>query len=96
MNFLILSAGRRTKLVEYFMKEFKRFGKIIATDCDSLAPALYVADKGYIVPKIDSKNYIDKIKEIDKAAPSKDETVVNHIDCLIKELQEFRNEIAED
>ncbi|EOU1940303.1 carbamoyl phosphate synthase, partial [Clostridium perfringens] len=66
MNFLILSAGRRTKLVEYFMKEFEGFGKIIATDCDSLAPALYVADKGYIVPRIDSKNYIDKIKEICK------------------------------
>lgn len=66
MNFLILSAGRRTKLVEYFVKEFKGFGKIIATDCDSLAPALYFADKGYIVPRIDSDNYIDRIKEICK------------------------------
>ena len=64
MNFLILSAGRRTKLVEYFVNEFKGFGKIIATDCDNLAPALYVADKGYIVPRIDSENYIEKIKEI--------------------------------
>ena len=42
------------------------------------------------------KKKIDKIKEIDKVASSKDETVVNHIDCLIKELQEFRREIAED
>lgn len=64
MNFLILSAGRRTKLVEYFVKEFKDFGKIIATDCDNLAPALYIADKGYIVPRIDNIDYIDKIKEI--------------------------------
>lgn len=66
MNFLILSAGRRTKLVEYFINEFNGVGKIIATDCDSLAPALYVADKGYIVPRIDATNYIDKIIEICK------------------------------
>lgn len=66
MNFLILSAGRRTKLVEYFVKEFKGFGKIIATDCDSLAPALYFADKFYITSRIDNENYINEILEICK------------------------------
>lgn len=64
MNFLILSAGRRTKLVEYFTKEFKGTGLVIATDCDKLAPALYKADKGYIVPRIDDPNYINVIKDI--------------------------------
>lgn len=66
MNFLILSAGRRTRLVEYFVNEFKNTGKIIATDCDSLAPAIYVADKGYIVPRIDDSSYISKVVEICK------------------------------
>ena len=38
MNILIASAGRRTKLVEYFMHEFNHDGKVIVTDCDNLAP----------------------------------------------------------
>lgn len=93
MNFLILSAGRRTKLVEYFVKEFKGFGKIIATDCDSLAPALYVADKGYIVPKIDSKNYIDKIKEICKIENIKGliSLIDPELSLISKNESEFRN-----
>ena len=66
MNFLILSAGRRTRLVEYFVREFDGFGNIIATDCDPLAPAIYVANKGYIVPRIDDLNYIKSIVEICK------------------------------
>lgn len=66
MNFLILSAGRRTKLVEYFVKEFEGFGSIIATDCDPLAPALYKANKGYTVPRIDDENYINEIIKICK------------------------------
>lgn len=48
------------------MKEFKGFGKIIATDCDSLAPALYFADKFYITSRIDNENYINEILEICK------------------------------
>lgn len=64
MNFLILSVGRRTKLVEYFRKEFENTGLIIVTDCDKFAPALYIADKGYIVPKIEDTDYINCIKEI--------------------------------
>lgn len=52
-------------------------------------------DIHYKISKLKKKK-IDKIKEIDKAASSKDETVLNHIDSLIKELQEFRREIAED
>lgn len=64
MNFLILSAGRRSALVNYFVKEFNGLGKIIVTDCDNLAPTLYIADKAYIVPKINDESYIDCIKSI--------------------------------
>jgi len=66
MNVLITSAGRRTKLVEYFKNEFKGEGNVIVTDCDNKAPTLYIADKSYVVPRIDNKNYIPTIKEICK------------------------------
>lgn len=67
MNILILSAGRRTKLVEYFVSEFTKVnGQVIATDCDRLAPALYIAHKYYITPKIFEKGYIDIILDICK------------------------------
>ena len=44
MNLLILSAGTRNKVVQYFKKECGEKDKIIATDCSNLAPAVYDAD----------------------------------------------------
>lgn len=66
MNILILSAGTRNKIVQYFKKELTGKGKVIATDCSELAPAIYEADNYYIVPKINEPNYIDTIIEISK------------------------------
>lgn len=66
INLLITSVGRRTKLIEYFKKEFQDIGNIITTDCSEFAPALYTSDKYYIVPRIDNPNYINSIKEIIK------------------------------
>ena len=64
MNFLILAAGTRNKVVQYFVKTFSGVGKVIATDANTLAPAIYDADKYYIVPPITEPGYIDKILEI--------------------------------
>lgn len=64
MNILITSAGRRTKLVEYFKKELRGKGKVITADCSALAPALYTSDKGYIVPPITDSEYLAKIMDI--------------------------------
>jgi carbamoyl-phosphate synthase large subunit len=64
MNILLTSAGRRTKLVEYFKKELLGKGKVITADCSSLAPALYASDKGYIVPPITDSGYLGKIIDI--------------------------------
>lgn len=61
---LFCSAGRRTKLIENFKKTIKGEYNIIATDNSNIAPALYAADRQYIVPKIDSQNYIDAILDI--------------------------------
>ena len=66
MNFLILAAGTRNKIVQYFKKAFEGRGLIIAADASSLAPALYDADKYYIVPPITAEGYIDLILDICK------------------------------
>lgn len=64
MNFLILAAGTRNKVVQYFVKAFTNVGNVIATDANTLGPAIYDADKHYIVPSITEHGYIDKIMEI--------------------------------
>lgn len=64
MNFLILAAGTRNKIVQYFKKTFDGIGKVVATDASELGPAIYDADKYYIVPSITEPGYIDKILDI--------------------------------
>lgn len=64
MNFLILAAGTRNKVVQYFKKTFDGVGTIVATDASELGPAIYDADKYYIVPPITSPGYIDLILDI--------------------------------
>lgn len=66
MNILILSSGTRNKVVEYFKKELNGQGKVIVTDCSPLAPTLYIADKYYIVPRIDEPNYLKTVLDICK------------------------------
>ena len=63
-NILILAAGTRNKIVQYFKKTFDGVGTVIATDASTLGPAIYDADKYYIVPPITEPGYIDKILEI--------------------------------
>lgn len=66
MNILILSAGTRNKIVQYFKREIKDKGRVIATDMSELAPAIYEADKFYIVPSMNDPLYIEKILDICK------------------------------
>lgn len=66
MNVLILSAGTRNKIVQYFVKALAGNGVVIATDCSNLAPAIYEADKHYIVPRMTDEGYIDVILDICK------------------------------
>ena len=62
MNLLILSCGTRNKLISFFKES--GFDKIVVTDCSELAPALYVADKYYIVPRMKEPGYLDEILAI--------------------------------
>lgn len=64
MNILILSAGTRNKIVQYFKKEVGGNGKIVATDCSNLAPAVYDADRFYLVSRITEPGYPERILEI--------------------------------
>ena len=66
MNILILAAGTRNKIVQYFKRTFDGVGKIVATDASTLGPAIYDADKYYTVPPITEPGYIDKILDICK------------------------------
>lgn len=61
MNILILSAGTRNKIVQYFKRTLAGHGAVIAADMQQTAPALYEADRHYIVPRITDPGYIDLI-----------------------------------
>lgn len=66
MNILILSAGTRNKIVQYFIKTLNDKGKVIVTDMSNLAPAIYEADKYYIVPKMTAPEYLEVVLDICK------------------------------
>lgn len=66
MNFLILSCGTRNKVVQYFCRAFLDQGLVIGADCSEYAPALYDADKYYIVPRITDSEYVDVVLDICK------------------------------
>lgn len=71
MNILILSVGTRNKIVQYFKEVLKnedgtKKGKVIVTDMSTIAPAIYDADKHYIVPRMTADGYIDVILDICK------------------------------
>ncbi len=63
-NILILSAGTRDKIIQYFKKALNGAGRVIATDMSDLAPATYEADAFYQVPRITDPGYLEKIYEI--------------------------------
>lgn len=66
MNILILAAGTRNKIVQYFKRAVGNDGCIIATDASELGPAIYDADKYFIVPNITQPGYIEIILDICK------------------------------
>ena len=64
MNILLLSAGTRNKIVQYFKETLNGRGDIIAADMSEYAPALYEADKYYLVPRMDDPEYLGCILKI--------------------------------
>lgn len=66
MNVLLLSVGTRNKIVQYFRKALEGKGNVIATDMSNLAPAIYEADKYYLVPSMSANGYLEVILDICK------------------------------
>lgn len=64
MNILILSAGTRNLVVRAFRQVLQGKGRVVATDASPYAPALYDADRAYIVPRITAPDYVDRILDI--------------------------------
>lgn len=89
----MLSAGRRCELLKDFRKTMGDNGKIVATDISVIAPAIYMADKYYIVPRIDDDNYIPTILDICKKEEI--QAVTTLIDPEIMILAEHRKEFEE-
>ncbi|HQD92934.1 MAG TPA: ATP-grasp domain-containing protein [Bacilli bacterium] len=93
INILFTSAGRRIELIQEFQKAKKNKnikGKIICADMNELAPALYFADKSYIIPPIKDLNYIKELKNI-----CKKENISLIIPTIDTELEVLANNINE-
>ena len=88
MNILILSAGTRNKIIQYFVRTLNGSGNVIATDMSSLAPAIYEADKYYIVPKMTDPGYLEMILDI--CRKEKIKGVLSLIDPELSLLAEHR------
>ena len=93
MNILLLSAGTRNLIVRYFKSAVDEGGRVIATDMQRYAPALYEADAHYIVPRISDKNYIDTILDI--CRKEKVDAALSLIDPELSLLAEHTAEFEE-
>lgn len=94
INILILSAGRRVELVNCFKAARDRLkfnGKVFAVDISTMAPALYFADKYFIVPRISADNYISTLISI--CIDNQISLIVPTIDTELEKLAEHKDEI---
>lgn len=90
-NILFCSVGRRATLLKDFRKSMNGCGKIVACDLSPVAPALNMADEVYLVPRIDSPNYYDKILEI--CSKSNVKAITTLIDPEIELLANNREDL---
>lgn len=91
-NILILSAGTRNKVIQYFKKALAGNGLVIATDMSDIAPAIYEADKFYKVPRMTDEGYIDIILDICKKEHING--VLSLIDPELSLLAEHKDDFA--
>lgn len=85
---MFCSCGRRVQLLEFLKQSLGDHCRIICADHSATAPALYVADKKYLVPRITDEGYLDVILEICKANDVK--AITTLIDPEIELLAENR------
>lgn len=93
MNILFCSAGRRCELLKNVKSSLGPESKIVVTEMSNIAPAIYFADKYYIVPPITDSNYIDELIKICKI--EKINVITTLIDPEIKLLAKNREKFEE-
>ncbi|MCG3204398.1 MAG: Carbamoyl-phosphate synthase large chain [Elusimicrobia bacterium] len=67
VNLLFLNAGRRVELIRRFKEAFLKLhinGRIVTTDIQSLAPALYSGDKRELLPHSSSTEFFPALKSL--------------------------------
>ena len=63
-NVLFTCAGRRGFIIRAFKEVLNSSGQVFACDASPDAPALQIANKGFIVPPADAYNYLDALLAI--------------------------------
>lgn len=63
MCILFCSVGRRSRLLIDLKKSSSHI-KILATDCNAYAPALYFSDQSFLSPRVDDEYYLQHILDI--------------------------------
>lgn len=89
-NLLCCNVGRRGRLMLDFRKSLSGKGLVVGTDNWSVAPALFLADKMYVTPKITDPHYIDEVFAI--CEKEKIRAVGTFIDPEIEVLAAHRDE----
>lgn len=94
MRVLISSAGRRTSLVAAFRKAVSDLGgMVIATDVDPLAPALLMADRAQVVPRLGDHSFQSRFLDI--CTTLEVDLVVPTIDTELPLLASMASNLAE-
>jgi carbamoyl-phosphate synthase large subunit len=66
-NILFTSAGRRVSLIRHFFKALRQLnldGNIVAADASDQSPAFHITDKSYLVPRVDTAEYVPCLLDI--------------------------------
>jgi carbamoyl-phosphate synthase large subunit len=83
------------ELVRAFRRAYQRLGlsgNIVATDIDPLAPAVHEVDRPYLVPRLDTPDYIPALAEICRS--EKVDLIFPLIDPDIPVLAKSRDTLA--
>lgn len=67
VNILLTSVGRRVSLMNEFrraMSDLGITGRLLAADWSGLAPAYHLADEAFLVPGVNSPDYVDALLDI--------------------------------
>lgn len=92
-NILFCSVGRRSRLLMDFRQSMNECGQIVATDNSPIAPALFFADKTYLVSRITEPGYFEEILSICEDCNIK--AITTLIDPEIELLANHRERLLE-